>query len=675
MALGGNLENVSGSGRVGGALLCVATNYHPHDVPAEQWPRDIALMQRAGIKAVRLGHLAWDSYEPADGTFDFAWFDRVMDLMQQAGIRVILDLAVRPAPLWLHRKCPTISITDTAGNRLYPNHRYMEDVGDPDFQQHALRFVDAMTRRYGSHPALTAFGLDNEPGDGPISYSETVRQRYLAWLRRKYTTAANLNQAWAGHRWSRKIGEFEEVGLPMSGAIAGAPERMLDFRRFVSDEVNGFLDKMVTIVRANAPKALTTGNMWFYSDKKYFDYAPLAYGGQVDRGGCGFYPGTSLVESGGVRHALCGIARIQYENTTPFWCTEFTTATAVPGSIRKTAYASLMLGNQMVCAWTWQTMHAGEEQYLQGMVEWDGLPNRKYDEYRQLGQEFAKIEEYGFPYQLQADVALAFDFPSQIVSLAYPERHDHQVEQAFDVMWERSVDCRVVDIGRSELKYKLLVVPGVALMDNTTAGKIRRFVEDGGTVVMTAGSAMVDERNQVFGSTRPGLLADVFGIRLAGMEEPAMLNELSPIGLTKNALRVAYAGQEIATEAWRFDVIEPRGAQVVGSITSLQEQYPIITSNRFGRGTAVYVGLPAQHGTLAPLVDELIGRLGIHRGPATPEGVVARQVDDRHILYLNLTGESRVVQCPGKVRSVLDDSEHTDSFTIGAFEPVFVETP
>ena len=108
----------------------------------------------------------------------------------------------------------------------------------------------------------------------------------------------------------------------------------------------------------------------------------------------------------------------------------------------------------------------------------------------------------------------------------------------------------------------------------------------------------------MFASTRPGLLADVFGIRLAGMEEPAMLNELSPIGLTKNALRLNCAGKEIATEAWRFDVIEPRGAQAVGTITSLHREYPIITSNRFGKGTAIYIGLPARHDTLAPVVDD-----------------------------------------------------------------------
>ena len=93
--------------------------------------------------------------------------------------------------------------------------------------------------------------------------------------------------------------------------------------------------------------------------------------------------------------------------------------TAVPNSCRKQAYASLMFGNQMVCGWTWQSMHSGEEQYLEGMIDWDGIPNRKYDEYKKIAAEFKKIEKY-FPYKPQAEVGLAFSFPSQIVSYSFP---------------------------------------------------------------------------------------------------------------------------------------------------------------------------------------------------------------------------------------------------------------
>ena len=99
--------------------LYVGANYHPHDDKnMEKIKRDIQLMKDAGFKITRLGHLAWDSYEPSDGKFDFEWFDRVMDELNKAVIKVILDIAIRPAPIWLHVKYPSISITDANGNKL-----------------------------------------------------------------------------------------------------------------------------------------------------------------------------------------------------------------------------------------------------------------------------------------------------------------------------------------------------------------------------------------------------------------------------------------------------------------------------------------------------------------------------------------------------------------------------
>ena len=78
------------------AELFVGANYHPHDSDPETWTRDIQLMQQAGFRVVRLGHLAWDSYEPKDGQFNFAWFDQVMDLI--AGGRDQSDLGYCCAP-------------------------------------------------------------------------------------------------------------------------------------------------------------------------------------------------------------------------------------------------------------------------------------------------------------------------------------------------------------------------------------------------------------------------------------------------------------------------------------------------------------------------------------------------------------------------------------------------
>ena len=654
--------------------LYVGTNYHPHDDKnIEKIKSDIQLMKAAGFTSVRMGHLAWDSYEPAEGQFDFEWFDKVMDMMNEAGIKVILDIAVHPAPIWLHKKFPSIDIVDAKGNRLYPNHRYMDDAGDPNYQKYALRYTDVITKRYAKHPALLAFGVDNESGDGPISYSETVRLRFTDWLQKKYGTIDALNKAWATQRWSRRLNQFDEIGLPSTGEKNGAPEKILDFRIFISNEVNQFLFKALDKVNANAPGVLTNTNAWFYSALKYIDWAEMAYSGKMAREGCGFYPGNSLTTNWGVMNSAFGISRIQFESTTPFWCSEFTTMTAVPNSIRKSAYATLMYGNQMVCGWTWQSMHSGEEQYLEGMLDWDGIPNRKYEEYKKIATEFKKIGKF-FPYKLQAEVGLASSFPSQIASSSYPEQQENQLQACWGLFYYRNMDANILEISRSTLKYKLLIVPGITVMDETTATKIRDFVKNGGTVIMTSNSAVVDETGKVFASTRPGRLSDVFGIRVASFEETETYNEISRKSYKGKKLEFTYKGKATDTESTRFDIIQPKGAEVIGNITSLDKDYPIMTSNKYGKGRAIYVGLPADGSVLNPLLDELIVELGIKKGPDVPSGVMARQIDKTHYLYLNVSGETKEIKMTGKSRSILLDKDYNGNFKIAPYEPEFIET-
>jgi len=390
------------------------------------------------------------------------------------------------------------------------------------------------------------------------------------------------------------------------------------------------------------------------------------------REGCGFYPGNSLTTNWGVMNALFGISRIQFESTNPFWCSEFTTMTAVPNSIRKSAYASLMYGNQMVCGWTWQSMWAGEEQYLEGMLDWDGIPNRKYDEYKKIATEFKKIAKY-FPYKPNPEVGLAFSFPSQIASSYFPEVHDQQLQACWNLFYYRNMDSRVVEISKSALNCKLLFVPGVTVMDETTANKIRDFVKNGGTVIMTSNSALVDETGKVFASTHPGRLNDVFGIRIAGYEETETLNEISRDSLTGKKIKLNYKGRSIGTESTRFDMIESKGAEIVGRITSLDKDYPIITSNKYGKGRAIYVGLPANGEVLNPLLDELIDELGIKKGPPVPDGVMARQIDKNHILYLNMGRKPVEIRLKGAFKGILTGKDYADSFVLPSEEPELIE--
>lgn len=235
------------------------------------------------------------------------------------------------------------------------------------------------------------------------------------------------------------------------------------------------------------------------------------------------------------------------------------------------------------------------------------------------------------------------------------------------------MDVKILDINRSQLDYKLLILPGLAVMEKKTADKIKEYVENGGTVIMTAHSAVLEENGQVFTTIQPGYLSDIFGIRIGSFEETKNMNEISRLSYSGDKLLINYQDKNMEVEAGRYDVIEARGAEVVGKITSLDKDYPIITSHSYGKGRAIFIGLPASSTILEPVVDELIEKLSIKKGPEVPDGIMARKIDDNHLLMLNLTNKAQKVNIGGEAYSILRERKYNGNIEIGPQEPEFVE--
>jgi beta-galactosidase len=217
-----------------------------------------------------------------------------------------------------------------------------------------------------------------------------------------------------------------------------------------------------------------------------------------------------------------------------------------------------------------------------------------------------------------------------------------------------------VNVGHAALDYKLLVIPADYLMDAASAGAIRSYVRNGGTAIMTALSAKVDENSQWFETPLPGRLSDVFGLRTAEFYRPAAAPEVLLNGNTEKAAIGFY------------EVLEPGTAKAMARFTNTPEKSPAITVNSYGKGRAIYVAVPAQMPILAPLVRSLYADLGIERGPETPSGVYARVVEGR-TLYVNTTGEEKTVPISGRLRGILTSSLYDGAIRLKPYDADLVE--
>ncbi len=349
-------------------------------------------MKHAGFNVVRMGDLSWDSFEPSQGKFTFEWFDSIMDKMHAAGIQVILDIPGLPAPIWLHRAYPGVDIVAQDGTRLPPAERYMDNISDPNYIREVGAMADALMKRYAHHPAVIAVGYDNEIGNGFMSYSEADRQRFITWLMQKYGTIDALNKAWATQRWSRRLNNFEDVDLPL-GNGPGPSERYLDLHRYWSDVTVARLKELDAIRQRDMPETPSISNLWDTASRRGFDYLST-YKAYVSYGAEGFYPGDPISGSFGALMTKGALP-------TPIWFNEFTAGGGgfygTPGRSRMYAYLGLMIGAQGTLAWTFNSHQGGEEQALFGLVDHDGTPSWKVDEFARIASEFKLLAKYGFP--------------------------------------------------------------------------------------------------------------------------------------------------------------------------------------------------------------------------------------------------------------------------------------
>jgi beta-galactosidase len=235
------------------------------------------------------------------------------------------------------------------------------------------------------------------------------------------------------------------------------------------------------------------------------------------------------------------------------------------------------------------------------------------------------------------------------------------VQGAFEPLFRANIDTAIINIGHDSLSpYKLVIVPADYVMDTASAKALRTYVSGGGTVLMTAFSAKVDEHGQWFDTPLPGRLSDVFGLKTnAFYNSPA-------------ALSFQLGGDSVETKVHHYEVLEPSTAKVVARFTNTVDHSPAVTINKFGKGNAIYLATESNPSAIGPLMNYLCTVAGIQPGPKTPQGVYARLVDGR-TLYVNTTGEEKRIPVTGVKKGIISHREFEQAVILGPLEADLIQ--
>ncbi|MEM6341810.1 MAG: beta-galactosidase, partial [Pseudomonadota bacterium] len=251
----------------------LGTCYYPEHWPEEIWAEDAARMADLGLTWVRIGEFAWRRIEPGPGEFDWGWLDRAIEILGDAGLRIVLGTPTATPPRWTLDRHPDMLAVDVEGRPRGFGSRRHYCFSHAGYLSESKRITAALAERYGRNPHIAAWQTDNEYGchDTILSYSEAARHAFRDWLAERYGTVAVLNAAWGNVFWSMAYNSFDQVDLPNLTVTEANPAHGLAFRRFSSDQVVAFNRAQVDIIRAASDAPVMHNYMGRITDFDHFE--------------------------------------------------------------------------------------------------------------------------------------------------------------------------------------------------------------------------------------------------------------------------------------------------------------------------------------------------------------------------------------------------------------------
>ena len=122
--------------------------YYPEHWGETYWKKDLQLMKELGLETARVGEFAWNFFEPREGVYDFALFDRFLDEAKEAGVKIIFCTPTCTPPAWLSRRYPETLNTTIEGNPYRHGMRQHHNMTSPVYLEKCDRLIEAMASHF-----------------------------------------------------------------------------------------------------------------------------------------------------------------------------------------------------------------------------------------------------------------------------------------------------------------------------------------------------------------------------------------------------------------------------------------------------------------------------------------------------------------------------------------------
>src|ERR1035437_7033016 len=191
----------------------IGTYYYPEQWPREQWERDFDSIAGMGLQIVHMGEFAWFQMEPEEGKINLDWLAECVEMARKRDLDVILCTPTAAPPIWLSQEYPeTLPMLADGTPGRFGGRRHYTPLS-PDMIAATRRIVTAMADRFGQHPSVIGWQIDNEYC-GAFDQSPATHKAFGQWLQNRYQTIEALNKAWGCQFWNTYYTDFSQILLP-----------------------------------------------------------------------------------------------------------------------------------------------------------------------------------------------------------------------------------------------------------------------------------------------------------------------------------------------------------------------------------------------------------------------------------------------------------------------------
>ena len=122
--------------------------------------------------------------------------DRILDRLNNAGIKVILGTPTYSIPAWMAERYPEVLSQKTNGTQSYYGIRQNMDITNPTYLFYCERIIRKMMEHFAKHPAIIGYQVDNEVEPRGINNRDYF-VGFRNYIKKQFNNDLDsLNRAW-----------------------------------------------------------------------------------------------------------------------------------------------------------------------------------------------------------------------------------------------------------------------------------------------------------------------------------------------------------------------------------------------------------------------------------------------------------------------------------------------